>query len=280
MKRALPLLILLAACAGPERPSITYGPSRESSHWVPLPDGSRAAVDRGLEWKGTKVYLSLLGNLVAVDVASGKTLWAAWVSAYFNRLSIRRRDGEDVVELSSTEGDGIELYRLRSGEKIPGIPEAQPGTPLALLPAWSGRWSNIGKPLLLSLSTEAGWATARLRLFDGLKDAPAFGPIDFLTHVVLIVSDGDGANCAGIEATAFDDGASIRLRLQHRYFQTFGGVAEVRAFGIFCLPRRAPRTMIVEENRQSYIGGPPIWKERARLELPGDPARELEALRD
>ena len=55
-------------------PSIAYGSTRTSRHWIETPIGN-LAVDEGVAWKGVKVYLSLSMDLVATDEQSGKVLW-------------------------------------------------------------------------------------------------------------------------------------------------------------------------------------------------------------
>ena len=274
---AIPLLLAaLIGCGGP--PSITYGPSRESSTWIELPDGSKVAVDRALEWKGVRVYLSLLHNLVAVDGAAGKTLWAHWVSVFYDRVSILEDAGETWVELTSTRQEGSERYRLKTGEKVaPG--EVLRGRSLAPLKQWGGRWSKVGRPLAMTVSTAENWTRVRAALFDGLPEAPTFDPVDFDRDFLLVFSDGDGWNCAGIGAEAWDEGGDLRVRLRHSTFQTVGGAVDARAFGVFVLPRSSAKSILIQRNAQRYIGGPPIWKDEARLPLPSDPLRELDPLR-
>jgi hypothetical protein len=57
--------------AATKPPSIEYGRSRASSGWVETPAGTRVAIDRGVEWQGTTIYLSLLWDLIGVDKDSG-----------------------------------------------------------------------------------------------------------------------------------------------------------------------------------------------------------------
>jgi hypothetical protein len=283
-RAALLLLALGAGCGGATRrhpPSVTCEGSREFREWVALPDGSKVAVDRGVEWEGVKVYLSLLENLVAIDGASGRTLWSHWVSSFYNRLTIRLEDGRPLVEISSSREDGpAEWYRLRTGEKILAPADTPSGTAVLPLPQWRGRWSKIVRPIALTASTEENWNRVRAAMFDGIENAPRFEPVDFAKQVVLVVSDGTGWNCGGIAGDAWDDGSKVTVRLKHEFFQTFGGNTDVRAFGIFVLPRSERRTLLVQRNDQMYIGGPPIWKDWTSLVIPPDSSLELRTLRD
>jgi hypothetical protein len=43
-----------------------------------------------------------------------------------------------------------------------------------------------------------------------------------------------------------------------------GGGEQVTVYGFFVLPRSS-KTVVLEENVQNYIGGKPVWKERASL---------------
>jgi beta-lactamase regulating signal transducer with metallopeptidase domain len=55
--------------------SHTYNsPSRQSTHLIPLNDTS-VPVDRGIEYQGIAIYLTLMYDLVAVDAKSGEVLW-------------------------------------------------------------------------------------------------------------------------------------------------------------------------------------------------------------
>ena len=86
------VLVIMAGLVGAEEnrdpPSIEYGGNRESSTWVETPIG-KVAVDKGVEWQGIKVYLSLTFDLVAVDVKTGKTLWSQMVGAFWTRVGFK-----------------------------------------------------------------------------------------------------------------------------------------------------------------------------------------------
>jgi hypothetical protein len=59
----------------------------------------------------------------------------------------------------------------------------------------------------------------------------------------------------------------ILLRLERSSYQTLGAAHEEYPYGLIVLPRREGKPYILEYNTQSYIGGPPIWKEFTRLTL-------------
>jgi hypothetical protein len=264
-------------------PSLTYGSSRSSESWVDTAKG-RVAVDRGVAWKGVKVWLSLTWDLVATDEATGKTLWAESVGAFWNEIGFREVETRPGVTAWAVElrpgpraragADRRQYHDLRSGARIEQ-PEPPPsGKKLDLKGGRSGDASAIAEPLRRVVATAAAWADLRASMFHGLKPAPDFDPVEFGTHVVLVISSGDAWNSRGFEAQAWEDDRRILVRLRELTFQTSGpdgGGRRVRPWGTFVLPRRDPfKPIVVERNAQNLIGGPAIWKELCRFEAAGD----------
>lgn len=288
-----------SAVVAQDPPVHAYGARRSSSTWVALPGGTQVAVDEGVEWQGVKAYLSLTGELVAVDVASGKTLWSRDVGAFWNVITFREVDGAAgkvwAVELrpgarEAAEKPATQYHDLRTGEIVqgPGSPSAPAGTRFEPRKVWSGSTSCAAKRFSALITTEENWRRVREALFGdpaqmkgGTKPAaaPAFDPIDFPSEVVYVISGGDSSNCLGYGvAEAYEEGGLLRVRLQARTYQTMGDAPLERPYGIVVLPRRAGKKIVIERNEQRYIGGPAIWKELRRFDLPGDPAQELDEM--
>ena len=80
-------LVLVGAClaAAANPPFIVYGGSRASTEVIETPKGG-VPVDQGIAWEGVKVYLSIMGDLVAVDAGTGKFLWCRFVGAFWNEV--------------------------------------------------------------------------------------------------------------------------------------------------------------------------------------------------
>jgi hypothetical protein len=267
-----------------EPPSIAYAGARTSAGSIETPNGI-VFIDEGVAWNGVKVYLSLTWDVVATDEASGKVLWSQNVGAFWNGIGFKEIETAPgvkkwMVELrpSTIVRDGKDLrqyHDLKTGERLPGFDDQPKGKPIELAGRWSGRWSGWPKAIRRLVGTEADWKSSIVeRMFPEGKDAPAFGPVDFATNVVLVVSMGEIVNCSGIEASAWEDDERVLVRLREHWFQTVGpdgGGQKVRPFGIFVLPKREPfKRVVLERNYQNLIGAPPIWKEHGRFDGLGD----------
>ncbi len=102
---------------------------RESTEWVFVND-TRVPVDVGVEYQGVRVYLTLMFDVVAIDVETGELLWKRkWVksSPIWSTVSIlqsdRSSDAEPIVELQSStsneDNPAERLYlMLRTGKEI------------------------------------------------------------------------------------------------------------------------------------------------------------------
>lgn len=284
------LICLIAPALADERPpSIEYGGTRESSRWIELPGHGGVAVDRGVAWKGVKVYLSFTWELVAVDAATEKPLWWRSVSAFWNRVGFKEIEaagGKKVwaVELrpardESEAADRVAYHDLTTGEPIPGPGEAArpAGTPVAPRKVLAGSKGTREAPFRGIVTTAENWKEAARRIFGEAAAAEVVGDLGPLGpgEVVLIVYDGATSNCSGIEcAEAYDDGARVLVRLRHGWYQTMGGAHLEHPFGIFVLPRHDGKPYVLERNVQGYIGGPAIWKEDSRLTIAEEMAPE------
>ena len=302
MHKAIVVLVIVAGLGQTEEnrepPSIEYGGSRESSTWVETPVG-RVAVDKGVEWQGVKVYLSLTFDLVAVDVKTGKVLWSQMVGAFWSRVGFKLVEVSPgkktwAVELEAAprenrEVDTVQYHDLQTGKKldIPGLVPRPSGRPFKPRAEWSGDTCRVGKPFHALISTAEVWEKVKARIFVG-KPAD-FGKISFMrwpekpnplgaieSEVVLLISAGDTWNSRGIAwVESYEDEKRILLRVRHEHYQTLGGADAVRPWGVFVLPQRE-KAYEVEINVQNYIGGPPVWKKIFRAVALPDPAKQLE----
>jgi len=89
--------------------------------------------------------------------------------------------------------------------------------------------------------------------------------VDFDRYMVIGIFQGSGMNSAGLNAVSVSEEQDrIVFRFKNRYYQTAGpdgGGKEVTVYGFFVIPRSA-KSVILEEDVQGLIGGPPVWKER------------------
>jgi hypothetical protein len=292
MKIAVLLLVLLAPIQEPTSrpPSITYGSTRESKAWITKPDGTAVAVDDGITWKGVTVYLSLTGDLIAIDDKTKKTLWAHDVGAFWNRLTfveISRAGGKSwAVQLrpglDEPEGkDLVQLHDMGSGEIMMRAEDKPAGAKIETVLAGSGSHSRIAGGFAAVVSTPENWDQLRDRLLKGADgaDIGKHHKPDFSKEIVLVVSDGETWNCRGLRAeSVWRDDKRILVRLLHETYMTKGEGHRERPYGIFRLPRKEGEAVHVERNVQPYVGGPPIWKEAWKLERPKDPAKELDSV--
>ena len=286
------LLVLIALIQDPTSrpPSITYGSTRESKAWITMPDGVAAAVDDGISWKGVTVYLSLSNDLIAVDDATKKTLWAKSVGAFWNRMTFvetSRAGGKFwAVELRpgprETEGKELrQLHDLMTGEVMKSPEDKPAGAKIDAPLVGSGSQSRIAKGFAVVVSTPENWEKLRdrwLKGTDGADLGKQHKP-DFSKEIVLVVSDGETWNCRGLRAeSVWRDDKRILVRLLHETYMSKGEGDRVRPYGIFRLPRKEGETVHIERNVQDYVGGPPIWKEAWKLALPKDSSKELDGV--
>lgn len=270
-------------------PPLAYPGSRSSSTYIDSPDGTRVAVGEGREWQGVKVYLSLLWDVIGVDVKTGKALYKMHVGAFWNTIGFKEvtpKRGQKIwaIELSpgvrSRAPEKRQYHDLHSGKKldVPSGVEAPSGKRFKPEHVWKGKHSRIPKAFHALVSTSENWATLQKRMF-GLVEPKRFAPIDFAKQVVLVVSGGDSWNCKGIGVqSAYEDDARVLVRTNRGSFQTMNGAQQARPYGIFVLPKREKKAYVVQHNRQGLIGGPPLWTESWRLPKRLEAAAELRDL--
>jgi len=241
---------------------------------VSRPDGTKEAVDVGIVGYGVEAYLSLFSDLVVEDRETGKALWAKFVGAYYWTLSfVRARDSKtekDMVLLRTGAGAGSgRFFEIRTGSEkfltkddkgLVAMDEEKKelrGGPLDISKRFSGDNSKIEIKQCIRITSQDEWKKM-WSSHAGEKDAAP--DIDFTRHMAVALFHGRGWNCEGISLLhALDCGEAIELFVRGRYYQTGPKGRNVTAYGIFVVPKSAKK-LIVKEDCQGLIGGPPIWK--------------------
>jgi len=130
------------------------------------------------------------------------------------------------------------------------------------------------------VTTAENWDKLRAKMFaePDKAAAPLAKDIDFQKEFLLVISDGASSNCKGISCQeAFENDQRIIVRIRRHTFQTLGAGVSTRPYGIMVLPR-TDKSLVVENNRQIYIGGPPIWTESKRFDKLPDATKELDPI--
>jgi hypothetical protein len=138
----------------------------------------------------------------------------------------------------------------------------------------SGKHSKITERGYLKITTQKAWTKLWLRhvgkppveRYNEYYNPAGRPLVDFGRCTVLAIHQGKTVNTAGVKIVgAVDEEILVRVRFSNKGYQTKGGFDQVTAYGMFVLPK-TDKPIVLEENVQGYIGGPPIWKERARFE--------------
>jgi len=154
-------------------------------------------------------------------------------------------------------------------------------TAFKVLREWTGSDSRITKRGSRIVTDNSAWTA----LWDEHTPREAdervqirVPEVDFNTEIVLAVFAGDSWNSRGFYVRELLQGrVSYTVRVDEVTYQTMGpdgGGVAVRPFGIFVLPR-TDAAITVEENVQSMIGEPPVWKQ---LEAQWKPKSDIEAM--
>ena len=267
-------------------PVVTYGGTRESTNHVEF-KGVSYAVDKGAEWQGVRVYLSLFWDLLGVDAKTGKAIWKADVGAFWNEFTFKEVEPNPgaakvwAVELRPGRGTGRgderrQYHDLKTGEEILRKSDDPAGKKIEPLVTFEGDATAKADALFTVIDNQKDWeAFVVTPYFGDSKKRPDFGTVDFREVVALVNFSGDAVNCRGIGMAAWEDESRILVRLHHRTFQTEGpdgGAVKLRPWGIAFLPRRAPfKPIVVERNKQRMIGGPALWTEVRRFDAAPQP---------
>jgi hypothetical protein len=139
--------------------------------------------------------------------------------------------------------------------------------------SWSGAHSKLAERLCLRITSQEEWAKLWERHAVKGTDVPQ---VDFGHCMVVAAFQGKASNSDGVVAKSITEKAGrILVRLDERFYQTLGpdgGGVRVTAYGLFVLPRSS-KPVVVEENAQSTIGAPAVWKERKRFGAVTQPVR-------
>lgn len=101
--------------------------------------------------------------------------------------------------------------------------------------------------------------------------SPKAATVDFTKNVIVAVFGGPMSNAEGFEfVEGIEQESVVVVRVQPVRYQVVGQIRRSTPYGFFVLPRIA-KPYRIEENVQSLIGQPPVWKPRTELLAP--PAR-------
>ncbi|MGE3164128.1 MAG: hypothetical protein AB7O52_04440 [Planctomycetota bacterium] len=274
------------------RPIIRYGGTRTSKSWLES-DNLRVAVDDGIEWRGRRYYASLSYDLLGTEITppadtgtvtpgvttqpAERVLWRRHLGAFWNQLGIEvMTDGagatREVLALrSTTHPEFAEFVDLETGKKVGGHePGASPpGVPIALGGMWKGAEARADAKRMELIRSASEWSLLRAELFGDVGSAPpAELPVDFDGFVVVVVFGGKGTNCNGFSAQAYENENAIVLRASAHTYQSEGETPPRWPYGVFAVPLRHGKSLVLERNTQNLIGGPALWREWHRWELP------------
>ncbi|HZL99256.1 MAG TPA: hypothetical protein VFD43_03300 [Planctomycetota bacterium] len=139
----------------------------------------------------------------------------------------------------------------------------------------TGADSAIREPRIVLVTTADQWAALWLEHrglpervpYDTYYNPAGLPEIDFATHAVVGVFDGEGHNCAGLRTEALVPGpGETTLRYSSKSYQTLGEAEPTRPYGFFVLPRPAG-ALQVEEQLYS-MAGPSRIEPRASFPAP------------
>lgn len=296
-----------ASCRCEETPpSIEYPNVRKSTVGIDA-GGINVAVDKGIEWQGVKVYLSLTFDLLGVDSQSGKTIWHHDAGAFWTGMAIKQMEiaGEKIwaVELHGTADDDpadkkFDYYELKTGMQIKLTPPKPSGVPLLAVRTITSDCA-ISRPFYALISTQEGFDKVWKRL-NGRPDrvlqedrghpyppSPAEGyaeefrppDVDFTKSVVLVCATGDSINTSDFSAEeAYEDDNRVLLRVKLNGFQTGPFGVFRRNCNCFVLPRQTNKIYVLQQDASRVINGPPLWREQMRVEKLTDGSHELDAM--
>lgn len=135
-----------------------------------------------------------------------------------------------------------------------------------VLRQWTGADSGIKKASSRLIADQSAWTAlwAEHVKREASERVNIKAPdVDFENEIVLAVFAGETWNSRGYYVHDILQGAArYTLRVDEVTFQTEGpdgGGIKVTPYGIYVLPRTAA-TVVLEENVQSLLGKPPLWK--------------------
>lgn len=131
-------------------------------------------------------------------------------------------------------------------------------TGFRVLRQWNGADSSITQAGVRVVTDEDGWVKLWAEhTAPELMEAPV---MNFENEFVLAIFGGSSFNSIGYFVNEILQGEfEYLLRVDEKTYQTMDGADAVTSFGIFVLTK-VDRPVHLEENVQSLIGEPPIWK--------------------
>jgi len=271
-----------------KRPLIRYGRHRTSKSWLEV-GGSRVAIDDGIEWQGRRFYITLNFDLVATEIspqkegapavgggapaAAEKVIWERDIGAFWSQIGIELFESapgtkvESLALRSFDHAEMVEYVDLKTGKRIGGTDtNAAPGAPLALGGQWKGADGKVDAARFELLRTREEWTRVRGELFGDLASAPpADLGVDLTKFAIVVVYSGKTVNSSGYTADGFENDKTVVLRLDEQTYQSMGETPDRWPWGVFAVPLRPGKDLVIERNAQNYIGGPAIWKEWKRF---------------
>ena len=260
--------------------SVSYGSRRSSKHWVQTGQGVLVAVDDGLQYDGTNLYLSLTGDLIAIDQKTRTTKWSTGTGGHWNQMAIQsvqptddQREPRIVVALRSTRGDAavasVVRYDFKTGAKLKAAVALPKGKVIEAIAQYMGADCGCDEPMAQLITDRQAWIELRKKYFSSVaKELPRGDLFDDEKQVVLVLSEGGTTNCRGGRAEEILQGeAGMVVRLQKQTYQSLGDTPTVRPYGVIVLPRADGNKYVIEENQQSFKGGPAVWKTTHTFEL-------------
>jgi hypothetical protein len=268
-------------------PTIVYPPSRLSKKQIDVGD-YLVGVDDGVEWQGKVAYYSLFQDLIVANATTGKTLWHARDSAFWDTVTFenlaRPNDPPNwAVVLKSSGHPGFSQgYQLASGKRLAlrGSPPQPSGTVLHPRKTWSGSAGVRREATAKVVGSAEEWSKLRKEVFvHKAQGIPEASEIDFGKEMLLALYLGETTNRNGLSpALVVESDARILVRVKvHSYQSVITSSSSIRAehpYGLITLPRGPGKPLVLEYDDQIYIGGPEIWKEKERLTLAAGPVGE------
>jgi len=220
---------------------------------------------------------------VVVDAKTKKTVWSTGTSGFWDTLSFEERGKGgaltqwDVVLRSSKYPQYAQPYDLRTGKQggLRGAPEEPKGTVLSFRKEWSGSVGVRDQELYCLVGSDEDWDKLRSELFGPKPtDIPTTSELDFKKEMLLVYYTGKDIDWQGIKTDlAVEDETRILIRVHQNTFQTFSAnfgspsppAPKTHPYGLFVLPRREGKPVVLEHNTQGILGGPPFWKEFTRV---------------
>ncbi len=146
--------------------------------------------------------------------------------------------------------------------------------------SWSGSESAIKTRCALLAASEKEWTDIWLRhkgvkekwtgIYDTFYNPAALPDVNFAECMIIALFEGESSNSAGLVVCEIEESEKeLHIRYENKSYQTMGpdgGGRKAAPFGLFVVPK-SEKTVIIEEKVRRLKNSPPLWKERARIEM-------------